>query len=43
VWLQSGLDLPLDFNMVMVIIAPNSRARKGKKERREVKGEYGGI
>ena len=28
---------------VMMVIAPNSRARKGDKERGEVKGEYGGI
>ena len=27
----------------MMIIAPNSRAHKGKKERGEVKGEYGGA
>ena len=27
----------------MMIIAPNSRAHEGKKERVEVKGEYGGI
>ena len=27
----------------MMIIAPNSRADKGNKERGEVKGEYGGI
>ena len=26
-----------------MMIAPNSRARKGGKERGEVKGEYGGI
>ena len=26
-----------------MIIAPNSRAHKGKKERGEVKGEYGGV
>ena len=29
--------------MVMMMIAPNFRARKGEKEREEVKGEYGGI
>ena len=28
---------------MMMIIVPNSRAHKGKKERGEVKGEYGGI
>ena len=28
---------------MMMIVAPNSRARKGGKERGEVKGEYGGI
>jgi len=28
---------------MMMIIAPNSRAHKGKKERGEVKGEYGEI
>ena len=27
----------------MMMIAPNSRARKGGKERGKVKGEYGGI
>ena len=27
----------------MMIIAPNSRAHKGEKQRGEVKGEYGGI
>ena len=27
----------------MMIIAPNSRAYKGKKERVEVKGEYGRV
>ena len=27
----------------MMMIAPNSRARKGGKEREEVKGEYGRI
>ena len=27
----------------MMMIAPNSRARKEGKERGEVKGEYGGI
>ena len=27
----------------MMIIAPTSRAHKGGKERREVKGEYGGV
>ena len=27
----------------MMMIAPNSRARKGGKERREVKREYGSI
>ena len=27
----------------MMIIAPNSRAHKGEKERGAVKGEYGGI
>ena len=26
-----------------MIIAPNSRAHKGKKERGEVKGDYGGV
>ena len=26
-----------------MIIAPNSRAHKGEKEKGEVKGEYGGI
>ena len=26
-----------------MMIAPNSRARKGGKERREVKGKYGGA
>ena len=30
-------------HLVMMIIAPNSRAHKGKKERGEVKGEYGGV
>ena len=29
--------------MMMMIIAPNSRAHKGKKVSREVKGEYGGV
>ena len=29
--------------MMMMIIAPNSWAHKGKKERGEVKGEYGGV
>ena len=29
--------------MVMMIIVPNSRAHKGKKEIGEVKGEYGGV
>ena len=28
---------------LMMLIAPDSRARKGGRERREVKGEYGGI
>ena len=28
---------------MMMIIAPTSRAHKGKKERGEVKGEYGGV
>ena len=28
---------------MMMIIAPNSRARKGENERGEVKGEYRGI
>ena len=28
---------------MMMIIAPNSRAHKGKKERGEVEGDYGGI
>jgi len=28
---------------MMMIIAPNSRAHKGKKERGEVKGEYGEV
>ena len=28
---------------MMMIIDPNSRAHKGKKERGEVKGEYGGV
>ena len=28
---------------MMMIIAPDSRARKGEKERGAVKGEYGGI
>ena len=28
---------------MMMIIAPNSRAHKGKKERGEVKEEYGGV
>ena len=32
-----------EYEGVMVMIAPNSRARKGGKERGEVKGEYGGI
>ena len=27
----------------MMMIAPNSRARKGGKERGDVKGEYGGM
>ena len=27
----------------MMIIAPNSRIHKGKTERGEVKGEYGGV
>ena len=30
-------------SLMMMIIAPNSHAHKGKKEREEVKGEYGGI
>jgi len=29
--------------LMMKIIAPNSRAHKGKKERGDVKGEYGGV
>ena len=29
--------------IMMIIISPNSRARKGKKEKGEVKGEYGGV
>ena len=29
--------------MMMMIIDPNSRAHKGKKERGEVKGEYGVV
>ena len=29
--------------MMMMMIAPNSLARNGVKERGEVKGEYGGI
>ena len=29
--------------LLMMIIAPNSRAHKGKNERGEVKGEYGGV
>ena len=29
--------------MMMMMIAPNSRAHKGKKERGEVKREYGGV
>ena len=29
--------------LMMMMIANNSRARKGGKERGEVKGEYGGI
>ena len=28
---------------MMMIIAPNSRAPKGKKESGEVKGKYGGV
>ena len=28
---------------MMTIIVPNSRAHKGKKERGEVKREYGGV
>ena len=28
---------------MMMIIAPSSRAHKGKKERVEVEGEYGGM
>ena len=28
--------------LMMMIIAPKSRAHKGEKGRREVKGEYGG-
>ena len=28
---------------MMTIIAPNSHAHKGKKERVEVKGEHGGV
>ena len=28
---------------MMMIISPNSRAHAGKKERGEVKGEYGGT
>ena len=28
---------------LMMMIAPNSRARNGGKEREELKGEYGGI
>ena len=31
------------YSSVMMMIAPNSRARKGEKEREEVKREYGGI
>ena len=30
-------------SLVMMIIAPNSRAHKGKNERGEVKGEYGEV
>ena len=29
--------------MMMMMIAPNSHARKGGKERGEMKGEYGGT
>ena len=29
--------------VIMMMIAPNSRASKGGKERGEVKGGYGGI
>ena len=29
--------------LMMMIIASNSRAHEGKKERGEVKGEYGGV
>ena len=29
--------------MMMMMIAPNSRARKGGKEKGKVKGEYGGM
>ena len=30
-------------SVMMMIIAPNSCAHKGKKEKGEVKGEYGGV
>ena len=33
----------IHFNIVMMMIAPNSRARKAGWEREEVKWEYGGI
>ena len=30
-------------NVIIIMIAPNSRARKGEKKREEMKGEHGGI
>ena len=33
----------LTASSMMVMIGPNSRARKEGKEREDVKGEYGGI
>ena len=37
------IDLNVRCVSEVMMIAPNSCAHKGKKERREVKGEYGGV
>ena len=38
-----GAATPEQAKLMIMMIAPNSHARKGVKERGEVKGEYGRI
>ena len=43
VMLRRALETVCFHNISMMIIAPNSRAHEGKKERGDVKEEYGGV